>query len=371
MLVSKSFKGRLYPNKKQINQIEQTIGAVRFVYNMCLNKRIDVYKSTGTTFGYTACAKYITEQKTVLPWLYDVDSTALQRSARHLDDAFQAFFAHNSGYPKFKSKKRTKPSYTSVNNTNSIDVKDGYVKLPKLGWTKVRGLPSEIKGKILSATVSRTKTGKYFVSVACENVEVNELPKTHKTTGLDLGISSLITFSDGTQLPSFAFSKKSQNKIIRMQQQLSRKKKGSNNYYKLLHKIAIEFEKLCNRRTDAYNKLSFQIVKDYDLIGTEDLSVKSLLMHGSHSLAFNISDAAWGELIRMISYKADWYGKQHIKVDKYFPSSQLCNHCGYINAALKDLSIREWTCPECGQVHNRDINAARNILDEVCRLSTA
>lgn len=371
MLVSKAFKARLYPNKKQTEQIERTIGSCRYVYNYYLDKRIKIYKETGTTFNYTKCQNDLPILKETLLWLKEIDSTALQRSVRHLDDAFVGFFKHERGYPKFKSKKKAKPSFTTTNNKGTVSVKDGYVKLPKLGWTRVRGLPSEIKGKILSATVSRTKTGKYFVSVACENVEVNELPKTHKTTGLDLGISSLITFSDGTQLPSFAFSKKSQDKIIRMQQQLSCKKKDSNNYYKLLHKIAIEFEKLCNRRTDAYNKLSLQIVKDYDLIGTEDLSVKSLLMHSSHSLAFNISDAAWGELIRMISYKADWYGKQHVKVGKYFPSSQLCNHCGYINAALKDLSIREWTCPKCGQVHNRDINAAKNILDEVCRLSTA
>lgn len=364
--MEKAYKFRLYPNKEQEILIQKTFGSVRFVYNHYLAKRKEVYSEQGITLGYNKCSADLTQIKKQdeYEWLKEVDSTALQSSLKDLDLAFKNFFRRvkqgdkKVGYPHFKSKKFNKKSYTAKMN---IQLKEKHIQLPKLGLVKCK-VSRQIEGRILSATIEQKPSGNYYVSVLCTDIEKISLEKTGSMVGIDLGLKTFATLSNGEIYSHSKSLNKSLKKLARLQKQLSRKQIGSSSRNKARIKVARLHEQISNQRSDFSHKLSTDLFREHDVIVLENLKVSNMIKN--RKLARHIADASWSEFVRQLEYKANWYEKSIVKIDTFFPSSQLCSVCGFQNGDVKDLSVRKWTCPNCHSVHDRDINASINILNK-------
>lgn len=368
----KGFKYRIYPTKEQEIQLAKTFGSCRFVYNQLLAKKINLYKTEQKSISKTDCNNYCNrELKKEYPWLKEVDKFALTNSIYDLDSAYQNFFRRvkqgndKVGFPKFKSKRNHNYFYKTnfTNNNIKIDFDNNKIQLPKLKWIKCK-LHRQFEGKILFATVSKTPSGKYFVSFNVE-VEHDILPKNSNSLGIDLGIKDLVITSDGEVFENKKLTYRYEKQLAKLQRQFSKKKVGSSNWNKHRIKVARLHEKIANIRKNNLNKISSQIVKENQFIFSEDLNIKGMLKNSRLSKA--ISDCGWYELTRQLEYKSLWNNRVYMKINRYFPSSQLCNKCGYKNTDTKNLGVRFWECPECGELHDRDKNASINILKEGLR----
>lgn len=356
--MKKGVRFRIYPNKKQKILIDKTFGCCRFIYNQGLSLRHDAYEN-GEKIGYNQTSKMLTELKTQeeFSFLKEVDAVALQQSLRNLDKSFTNFFAKRGNYPKFKSKHNSYQSYRTTNQSNKVRIVGRKIKLPKVGYVKIK--QSMEIGHINNATIEKTPTDKYYVVL---NVDFEPEVKFNNggAVGIDVGIKNFYSDSNGNTVDNPKYLEKSMRKLKREQRSLSRKQKGSNNRNKQRIKVAKIYEKITDQRNDFLQKQSTMLVRENQTICIEDLNIKGMM--DNHKLAQAISSVAWGKFMAMLKYKSIWYGNDLIQISAMYPSSQTCFNCGYKNKLVKNLSIRTWICPNCNIRHDRDINAAKNIL---------
>jgi putative transposase len=355
----KAFKYRFYPTPEQETLLRRTIGCTRLVYNRALSERTRAWYERQERVGYIETSAMLTDWKKEedLQFLNEVSSVPLQQGLRHLQGAFTNFFAGRAKYPNFKKKRNGgSAAFTKA----AFKLRDGQVFLAKctevlpIRWS--RQLPEGCEPSTI--TVKLSPSGRWSVSLLVE-VDIEPLPESPNQIGIDLGITSLVALSTGEKVANPKGFKAKRAKLRRVQKALSRKAKGSNNRYKARLKVAKVHEQISDARKDFLHKLTTQLVRENQTIAVEDLAVKNMVKN--HKLALAISDASWGELVRQLEYKSDWYGRTFIKIDRWFPSSKRCRHCGHVVEKLP-LNIREWDCPKCGAHHDRDINAAKNIL---------
>lgn len=361
--MNKAYKFRIYPNSEQQTMLAKTFGCVRFIYNRMLSDKIEYYKETKKKLNNTP-AQY----KKEFEWLKEVDSLALANAQINLQTAYNNFFrSPKTGFPKFKSKKSNRRSYTTNCVNGNISIENEYIKLPKIGLVKLkqhRQIPNGYRLK--SVTVSQNPSGKYYVSVLFEYENQAQEQTLHSFLGLDFSMHGLYKDSNGHEPCYPGYYRQGEKKLAREQRKLSKMQKGSNNRNKQRVKVAKLHEKAANQRKDFLHKQSRQITSGYDCVCIEDLDMKAM----SQALHFgkSVSDNGWGMFVKFLQYKLEEAGKKLVKVDKFFASSQICNVCGYKNSDTKNLAIRAWNCPECGTHHDRDVNAAINIRNEGMRL---
>ena len=351
---------RAYPDKVQQELINKTLGCSRLVYNKGLAFRNEKY-AKGEKTGYNQTSAMLTSMKKEekYSFLKEADSIALQQALRDLDKAFVRFFEKKANHPVFKSKHHYQLSYRTLNQQNSIRIEGNRIRLPKLGYLKIR--QSEEVGHINNVTVRRTATGKYFV-VLNVDFEPEKKEECNSFTGIDVGIKSFYTDSNGNVVNNPKYLEKSQEKLKREQRKLSRKKKNSKNKQKQRKRVARVHEKIVNQRNDFIHKITTKLVSENQVIAVEDLNIKGLLKN--HKLARSISSVSWSKFYDTLEYKAEWYGREVIRVPTMYPSSQTCSKCGYKNPLVKNLSVRTWECPCCHAKHDRDLNASVNILNK-------
>ena len=365
--MKKGIKFRIYPNKEQQNLINQTLGCCRLIYNKGLAMRNEAYEN-GSKIGYSQTSAMLTDLKKdeKFAFLKLVDSIALQQSLRDLDRGFVNFFQKRAAHPVFKSKHNHHQSYRTINQRDNIRIVGKRIKLPKLGFVKIR--QSMEVGKINNVTIERTPTGKYF---AVLNVEFEPEPLINMggLIGIDVGIKDFYSDSNGNVVSNPKYLEKSMRKLIREQRKLSRKQKGSNNRNKQRVKVALVHEKITNQRNDFLQKQSTMLIRENQTICIEDLKVKNMIRN--RRLAQHIASASWSKFFDMLTYKSVWYGNDIVKVPTMYPSSQTCSCCGYKNTLVKNLAIRKWECPECHTRHDRDTNASVNILKKGLQMQSA
>lgn len=365
--MQKGIKFRIYPNREQQNIINQTLGCCRLIYNKGLAMRNEAYQN-GNKIGYSQTSAMLTELKKQddFVFLKVVDSIALQQSLRDLDRGFVNFFQKRARHPQFKSKHNQHQSYRTINQGDNIRIVGKYIKLPKLGYVKVR--QSMEVDKINNVTIEHTPTGKYF---AVLNVDFEPQPMLNQggKIGIDVGIKEFYSDSNGNEIPNPKYLEKSMRKLMREQHKLSRKEKGSSNRNKQRIKVALVHEKITNQRNDFLQNESTKLIRENQTICIEDLKVKNMMRN--HKLAQHIGSVSWSKFFDMLLYKSAWYGNDIVKVPTMYPSSQTCSCCGYKNPLVKSLSVRRWECPKCHTKHDRDTNASINILNKGLQMQSA
>ena len=357
----KAYKYRIYPNEEQEIQLNKTFGCTRFIYNQMLADRIKSYEENKDLdikiIKYPTPAQYKKEYE----WLKEVDSLALANAQMNLDKAYKNFFRDKSvGFPKFKSKKDNHKSYTTNNQNGTIYIENNRIKIPKLkSMIKIKQ-HREFVGLIKSCTISQNPSGKYYISMLVDTENI-QLPKLDTKVGIDLGIKEFAITSDGEMFSNPKWLNKSEKRLRKLQKDLSRKQKGSNNRRKDRLKVAKLHEKISNQRKDYLHKISHYIISENQVIVIEDLKVSNMIKN--HKLAKSIANVSWFEFRRQLEYKSEWYGRELIIAPSNYASSQLCSNCGNKSSQTKDLSCRTYICPVCGMEMDRDINASKNLLN--------
>jgi putative transposase len=349
----------MYPNKEQVEKIWKHIGTCRFLYNWSLEQKIKTYQTKGKSLSIYDLNAMLPGLKEEYTWMCDTNSQSLQAVQRNVEVAFKNFFRKKMNFPKFKSKKNPVQSF-QIPQHYEVKLTENKVKLPKIGTIKTI-ISKKFIGIPKTATVSATSTGKYFISILVDDGATVPEPvafDSNSTIGIDVGLSSFLVTSNGQKEDNPRYLKNSLARLKHLQRSVSRKVRGSNNRKKAIKKVAILHEHIANQRKDFLHKHSSKLVSENQAIAVETLNVSGMLKN--HCLARSISDVGWGEFFRQLEYKCKWYGKTLLKIGQFEPSSKLCSNCGHINRTLT-LKDREWACPNCDTVHDRDINAAINI----------
>ncbi|AKB42280.1 RNA-guided endonuclease TnpB family protein [Methanosarcina vacuolata] len=350
---------RIYPNKEQKVLLEKHFGCTRFIYNKLLNIKSTLYKKFRISISEFELNNHLLVLKEVYPFLKEVNSGALQQASRNLNSAFNHFFKDGFGYPQRKKKKDHHFSFQLPQNYN-LNVEKSEIQLPKLGWMKIK-VHRNIQGEMKTLTVSRTPTGKYYVSILTDDGEKypEPIPFSHATLiGVDVGLMTFATLSTGEKIDNPKFLKTSLERLKFLQRKVSRKVIGSKNRRKAVYKLAKLHEKIANQRHDFQHKVSNKLISDNQAIAVETLNIQGMMKN--HKRAQSTGDAGWYSFVLKLQYKAEWFGKTILKINQWLPSSKTCNVCGYKHPNLTE-DIREWQCPDCGNIHDRDINAAINI----------